>query len=57
MNTNYQQRPLPWRDDQGRFVVVSLPRPDEGLRNALHGSFAMVPAIPAEFVRLLERLH
>jgi len=38
-------------------VVVSQPRPDEGVRNALLGSFVMVPAIPTEFAQLLARLR
>lgn len=38
-------------------MVVCQPRPDEGVRNALLGSFTMTPAIPAEFAGLLERLR
>lgn len=34
-----------------------MPRPHEGVQRALRGSFGAVPAMPAEFVRLLERLR
>lgn len=31
--------------------------PHEGVRRALRGSFGAVPAMPQEFVRLLDRLR
>lgn len=57
MNTNDQQQMPPWQDEEGRYMVVSQPRPDDGVRNALLGSFTMAPAIPPEFARLLECLR
>lgn len=34
-----------------------MPRPHEGVRRALLGSFSTVPAMPQEFARLLDRLR
>jgi hypothetical protein len=37
--------------------VVAMPQPHEGVRRALLGSFGSIPAMPEEFVRLLDRLR
>jgi hypothetical protein len=34
-----------------------MPAPHEGVRRALLGSFGAIPAMPDEFVRLLDRMH
>ena len=34
-----------------------MPRPHDGVRRALIGSFGGIPAMPQEFLRLLERIR
>ena len=36
---------------------VAVPAPHEGVRRALLGSFGSIPAMPEEFVRLLDKLR
>ena len=36
---------------------VAMPAPHEGVRRALLGSFGSIPAMPEEFVRLLDKLR
>jgi len=45
-----------WDETRTREVIVS-PRPHEGVRRALIGSFGAAPTMPQEWTRLLERLH
>ena len=47
---------LNW-DAKQKPEVVAMPLPHEGVRRALLGSFGAVPAMPQEFIRLLERLR
>jgi len=37
--------------------MISAPAPHEGVRRALLGSFGSIPAMPEEFVRLLDKLR
>lgn len=37
--------------------LIAMPRPHDGVRRALLGSFGAVQALPMELVRLLERLR
>jgi len=37
--------------------VVALPAPHEGVRRALLGSFGSIPAMPEEFLKLLDKLR
>ena len=37
--------------------MVAMPAPHEGVRRALLGSFGSIPAMPEDFVRLLDRLR
>ncbi len=47
---------LPW-DAKRKPEVVARPRPHEGVRRALLGSFGTAPSMPQEFIRLLEKLQ
>lgn len=51
-----ERRSLKW-DAQRGPQVVAMPAPHEGVRRALLGSFGMVPAMPEEFVKLLDKLR
>jgi hypothetical protein len=55
-SVNQRNQPPPW-GKKSNPEVVALPRPHEGVRRALLGSFGAVPAMPQEFVRLLERIR
>jgi len=37
--------------------VVAMPAPHEGVRRALLGSFGSIPAMPEEFLKLLDKLR
>ena len=37
--------------------AVAMPAPHEGVRRALLGSFGSIPAMPEDFVRLLDELR
>jgi hypothetical protein len=50
-----EQRSL--RDTQRGPEFVTKPAPHEGVRRALLGSFGSIPAMPEEFVKLLDRLR
>ncbi len=47
---------LKWDPERGP-QAVSAPVPHEGVRRALLGSFGSIPAMPEEFVRLLDKLR
>ena len=51
-----ERRSLKW-DAQRGPQMVAMPAPHEGVRRALLGSFGMVPAMPEEFVKLLDKLR
>jgi hypothetical protein len=44
-------------DEKRKPEVIAMPRPYEGVRHALLGSFGAIPSMPQEFLRLLERLR
>jgi len=37
--------------------AVAMPAPHEGVRKALLGSFGSIPAMPEEFLKLLDKLR
>jgi len=37
--------------------AVAMPAPHEGVRRALLGSFGSIPAMPEEFLKLLDKLR
>jgi len=37
--------------------AVAMPVPHEGVRRALLGSFGSIPAMPEEFLKLLDKLR
>ena len=37
--------------------AVAIPAPHEGVRRALLGSFGSIPAMPEEFLKLLDKLR
>ena len=45
-----------WDAPRGPQAVHS-PAPNEGVRRALLGSFGSIPAMPDEFIKLLDRLR
>ena len=45
-----------WNAQRGP-ETVTMPAPHEGVRRALLGSFGSIPAMPEEFVRLLDKLR
>ena len=47
---------LRWNSQRGP-ELVAMPAPHEGVRRALLGSFGSIPAMPEEFVRLLDKLR
>lgn len=47
---------LKW-DSQRGPESVAMPAPHEGVRRALLGSFGSIPAMPEEFVQLLDKLR
>jgi hypothetical protein len=47
---------LKWNSQRGP-QLVAMPAPHEGVRRALLGSFGSIPAMPEEFVKLLDRLR
>ncbi|HWI86635.1 MAG TPA: hypothetical protein VNT42_09990 [Sphingomonas sp.] len=50
-----QRRASRWdRHDEAR--VIAMAAAQEGVRRALLGSFGSIPAMPEEFVRLLDRI-
>ena len=55
--------PIDYRSGPGRTgsrqgpEIIGMPRPHEGVTQALLGSFRSVPTMPHEFTRLLERLR
>jgi len=51
------ERTPPRWDPQRGPQTVSTPTPHEGVRRALLGSFGSIPAMPEEFVKLLDRLR
>jgi hypothetical protein len=51
-----EQRPLRW-DSQRGLQLVAVPTPHEGVRRALLGSFGSIPAMPDEFLKLLDKLR
>lgn len=57
MATTNQRPSMPARHDERRPQEVPRPTLQDGVRNALRGSFTAVPALPDEFVRLLDRLR
>jgi len=57
MNATDQLRTSSCRDYQRKRLIVSSPRPHDGVRNALVCSFATPTAIPTEFMLLLERIR
>ena len=50
-----EYRSLRW-DTQRRPELAASPAANEGVRRALLGSFGSIPAMPEEFLKLLERL-
>jgi len=52
-----QERAPPRWDTQRGPQSVSTPTPHEGVRRALLGSFGSIPAMPDEFIKLLDRLR
>ena len=50
------QMGLRW-DTQRGPQTVQTPPPNEGVKRALLGSFGSIPAMPEEFVKLLDRLR
>jgi hypothetical protein len=55
-NMHQEQRSLRW-DPQRGPQLVAMPVTHEGVRRALLGSFGSIPAMPEEFVKLLDRLR
>lgn len=55
-NMRQEQRALRW-DMQRGPELVAMPAPHEGVRRALLGSFGSIPAMPEEFVKLLDKLR
>jgi len=55
-NMRQEQRPLRW-DSQRGPQLVAVPAPHEGVRRALLGSFGSIPAMPDEFLKLLDKLR
>lgn len=55
-NMHQEQRSLRW-DPQRGPQLVAMPVAHEGVRRALLGSFGSIPAMPEEFVKLLDRLR
>lgn len=53
---NPERASLRW-DAQRGPQPVATPAPHEGVRRALLGSFGSIPAMPEEFVRLLDKLR
>jgi len=51
-----ERMPLRW-DVQRGPQMISAPAPHEGVRRALLGSFGSIPAMPEEFIRLLDKLR
>ncbi|HMI19847.1 MAG TPA: hypothetical protein VK533_09900 [Sphingomonas sp.] len=45
-----------WEQQHGP-QAVAMPAPHEGVRRALLGSFGSIPAMPDDFVRLLDKLR
>jgi len=55
-NMRQEQRPLRW-DSQRGLQLVAVPTSHEGVRRALLGSFGSIPAMPDEFLKLLDKLR
>jgi hypothetical protein len=51
-----EHRPLQW-DRQHPPQMVAIPVPDDGLRRALMGSFGSIPAMPEEFLKLIDKIR
>jgi len=49
-------RSLRW-DTQRRPELAADPAAHEGVRRALLGSFGSIPAMPEEFIKLLDKLR
>jgi hypothetical protein len=45
-----------WEQQHGA-QAVAMPTAHEGVRRALLGSFGSIPAMPDDFVRLLDKLR
>jgi hypothetical protein len=52
-----QERKNMQREQHHAPQAVAMPAPHEGVRRALLGSFGSIPAMPDEFVRLIEKLR
>ena len=51
-----EHRPLQWdRQPPQQFVAMSAPH--DGLRRALMGSFGSIPAMPEEFLKLIDKIR
>ena len=51
-----EHRPLQW-DRQPPQQFVAMPAPHDGLRRALMGSFGSIPAMPEEFLKLIDKIR
>jgi hypothetical protein len=51
-----EPRPLQW-DKQPPPQMVAMPVPHDGLRRALMGSFGSIPAMPEEFLKLIDKIR
>ena len=51
-----EHRPLQW-DRQQQPQFVAMPVPHDGLRRALMGSFGSIPAMPEEFLKLIDKIR
>jgi len=51
-----EHRPLQW-DRQPPPQMAAMPIPHDGLRRALMGSFGSIPAMPEEFLKLIDKIR
>jgi len=56
VSVSQEYRSLRW-DTQRRPELAANPAAQEGVRRALLGSFGSIPAMPEEFVKLLDQLR
>ena len=56
MSSSQERKSMRWEQQHGP-QAVAMPAPHEGVRRALLGSFGSIPAMPEEFVRLLDKLR
>lgn len=55
-STSQERKSMRWEQQHGP-QAVAMPAPHEGVRRALLGSFGSIPAMPDDFVRLLDKLR